>query len=78
MAAQSKMELREQLDALDHLESPAQSQAIALISGYVDFLLQSRGAYLAGPVATPGSSAKTTCATIDCPNCGYKISGVFS
>jgi len=74
MPAQSRSELLEQLKGLDHLDSAAQLQVTALISLYVDFLLKSRGQFLAGPLATPGSPAKTTHSTFVWPSCGYKIS----
>jgi len=78
MPAQTKEELVEQLKALDQLDAAAQTSAITLISVYVDFLLHSRGMFLAGPISSPGSSGTTTHATIDCPKCSYKIFASFT
>jgi hypothetical protein len=77
MPAQTKEELVEQLKALDHLDPVARANAITLVSLYVNFLLHSPGMFLAGPIGSSGPSGKTTHATIDCPNCGYKISASF-
>ena len=76
MIAAKKSYLNAQLARIDELDQKSRARAYDLVVAYVDFLLEGKGLYLAGPLAPPSPSALTA-GSFDCPSCGYRVTATY-
>ena len=73
----NRQQLMERLGHIEKLDATPRALVYSLVVGYVDFLLDSKGVYLAGPLPQPTSSTATYTA-FDCPRCGGRVHATFT